>query len=256
MKTIYLDDETPTKSLSIRVTELERFANCPYQYKYWVWNNEDKEALEYGKLVHNYLQAMTVNKERWKRLEDRLRKTGECLRTGELMEYWRLLNSKAILPEAEVLYVEKSMTVCFVINWYNVYLSGTSDLVWSNSLKWDYKTSKVERKQEDLQYKLQWKLYPYLDEIITGEKQLWLEFLVFTKHVTPRFQQLKAEYSYEDSHSLVKYLLDKLTTCYIQDFFPVKPAWTVSCNWCPIKETCDIYKNYKLSQSKPSWQQA
>lgn len=255
MKTIHLDDELPTQSLSIRVTELEKFANCPYQYKYWEWS-DDKDALEYWKQTHLYLQSLTVSDDRWKRIEQSLRKTWECKRTWELIEYWRLLKQKWAFPEwSNVLYLEKQMIVCFVINWYKVYVSGTCDLARDNGLKWDFKTSKWERKEQDVQYKLQWKFYPYLDEIITGESQKWLEFLIFTKHVVPRFQQFLAPYNYDDSWSLMFYLLNKLTKCYIANEFPTKPARTVSCNRCPIKESCIIYEDYKTSQRKLPWQE-
>lgn len=243
MKTVYLDSSEPLEWIEIRVTLLEKFKECPHKYYFdhEISSKEKMEIFEYGKQVHCYLQALSKSPEWWQAILNEYLKTWECKRIWELIEYWKLFMQYAKKPDVDVLWIEKPMTVCFVINWYNVFLTWTADLIWSNAVLRDFKTSKWERKEDDINFKLQCWIYMYMYYITTGCDVNSFEYLIFTKHVKPRFQQMWIEFRWADYYKeKLTELLMYYTNCHRNNNRPYKIG--LHCRWCPLREFCDWYQ--------------
>ena len=234
------------ETLEIRTTSLEGFSNCPMKFKKSVidWN---KDYFEFGKIVHNAVQAYVFNPDirddilefvcEYK--EDYCDKVRAYLNLVDqnILSHWY----RAILNE---------------INWkieihywkYKILIEGTADLVFKRNwvswyLIWDIKTAKAERKEWALEKKLQRYVYTYmLWQKVGFDKVLGFEYMIFTKHVHPRYQCLG---TYNLTQAEMEAKIISLVTAYVyaidhDDRPAIKNQY---CRWCPLKKNkkCPIY---------------
>lgn len=148
------------------------------------------------------------------------------------------------------LFYQKKMELYIHLNPYIFILSWTPDMVWTDYTISDFKTSKSEWKEKDLDWLVQNKVYPRMLKIMSNHPMMMksdefmFDYFVFTKHKEPRFQHLKWKWNYLESQELVLYALRKYRDALIN--WP-EPKENFRCRACPLKNECPLHKSDLLS---------
>ena len=128
---------------------------------------------------------------------------------------------------------------------HEIHLVWTADRVYSDYTIADCKTSKSKWWKNEPDFRLQWRLYPWMRRQTSNLPQLknspnfTFTYFVFTKQVTPQLQIIPLTYSYEDSERLIFHLLHEYVKAYDNDNRqPKKCLW---CKWCPLRTQCPLY---------------
>lgn len=128
----------------------------------------------------------------------------------------------------------------FIVLW-------TPDVVRSDYMMSDFKTSKNKRAVTKPNFEIQCRWYPWMLKLITRHPKLMesddykFEYIVFTKQVTPQMQVLTYEWKYTESESLMLHLLNVYRQSLLSAPKPKKNLWCEK--GCSLKATCPLWTN-------------
>lgn len=242
MRIVFTPLETEYKTLQLRTTELESFHSCAFKHKYAKQEFSNNDALLFGSLTHAVLQAYFFSPE-WgiytleilcREYEDRCKAIGS---------YLNLIDTNWLRDQYKLICTEYKWVAEIEMGKYLIILEGTMDAIArdhnGNYTLIDFKTSKAERKPEQYEAKLQKFIYPWLLSRLVGEDMVKsFDYIIFTKHVTPRLQILKYEVNREEVNKTLKDLLTDYCEAYDTNMW--NPKICTSCFFCPLKTTCPL----------------
>jgi len=227
------------KTIHIRTTTLEKFWNCPMNFKKVEvdWN---KSFFDFWKIAHNAIQAYIFNLDIKDDILDFVCTYKE--------DYCDKITSYLNLVKTEMLWYWYK-PILNEVNWvleihngeYKIEVEGTADLIMKRNnidwyIIWDIKTSKSEWKENMFKNKLQKYVYTYLIwQKVWFDSIFWFEYFIFTKHVHPRIQVL---WEYNITKEKIEEKLISLVISYISclehDEWPaIKNNY---CYSCPLKK--------------------
>lgn len=244
------------KTIQIRTTELENFYHCPYKYKFDEINYSNKDALRFWNNAHSVILSCLLNPN----------KTTEIMEAAHAM-FWEedmmLIRQyvdylyKKYFSRYNIVMTETTMLVEIEAWNYLVIIEGTMDWVSYNPETGkfhllDLKTSKYWRKEEDLPFKLQRIIYPFL---FWADKVEMFDYLIFTKHKwrgetkwkAARDQLFDFTVDKDEVESFIRAVIMEYTSRLTQDVWDARQ--TNQCyyckfgkeNWtCPLKNVIDF----------------
>lgn len=178
------------KTVSIRATQIETFSMCPYMYKFQPPKMDNEEALVFWTTVDAILWAFIVGKDNWYALSDILLQQNPDA-AAHAVYYQNMHKYQEYLKDKTPICTHIKMTYEIEMWDYLVVLSWEMDVLFKNN-EWkfiiaDWKTSKVERDQEQFNSKIQKYLYPFLfSQYVWRENIESFDYLDFTKHAIPK----------------------------------------------------------------------
>jgi len=232
--------------IEIRTTNLESFWLCPMKYRKSKvdWN---KDYFEFGKVVHNAIQAYVFNPGIKSDILEFVceYKPDYC---SKVWSYLNLVDDNILAHWYRAILNEVSWMIEIHYWKYKILIEWTADLIFKRDwvdwyIIWDIKTSKAEWKEWVLEKKLQRFVYTYmLWQKVWFDSVLWFEYMIFTKHVHPRFQSL---WTYKLTQQEMEDKIKSLIVSYIYSLeHDDRPAIKNQyCWWCPLKKNkkCPIY---------------
>ena len=175
----------------IRTTQLEEFINCKYLYRFRPKWTQNQAAMDLGTRMHKSVGSYLHSGRNYKAQEilkqefdtETIRFTDACI---DLVNKHDLPNLLAVeLPYvAEFKVGEDTLAVKWTVDW-----------IVDQDYMIDIKSSANLRKEEVLQYKYQWRIYPVLYSLARGKTDgiVKFDYWIFTKQKTPQFQQFKMD---------------------------------------------------------------
>jgi len=234
------------KTISIRATELEAFYKCAFKHKYQVREFSDSDALLFWNYTHSVLNAYAIKPENWiSTLEFMCMNYTE--RCDVIFKYLWLYDINELQKKYNVVSTEYKNIITHRIWDYKLVIEWTIDCV-SKDIWWDFtlldwKTSKAEWKDDDYEYHIQKYIYSRMfAKLVWQERVKWFDYIIFTKHVTPRFQLLH----YEADFNYINKFMDDLLNAYVES--TEKDLWNPSvskqCFYCSLKNNCPTQKKW------------
>lgn len=230
------------QTISLRTTELESFHTCAFKHRYWKQEFANNDALLFGSLTHAVLQAFFFNEAAGMDTLDIIcQKHDERCKT--IYDYIALIEKENLRAQYPFTCTEFKCVAEIEFGEYLVILEGTIDAICKDSNGWfrliDFKTSKAEWKPETYDNKIQKFIYPRLLAQMVGEDRVTgFDYLIFTKHVTPRLQVLKYDV---DRIAVNQFMKDTLSSyCFALKNSMRNPKVCQVCFFCPVKDTCPL----------------
>lgn len=236
--------------IELHITGLETFMKCPYKSRFQ-WPIKNVEALyEWDiseQLLTNYLY--------WPKLWDEVLK--HFGNSKEFPHFNRLKkhaeNFKKTLSEDSrkdryPIFTQKKMKIKVIYAPYIIYLVWTADRIFNDYHMTDCKTSANKWQEKDLDWKLQWRIYPWMLRYTAwshvhptlAEDTFSFTYFIFTKQVTPQLQILQPTARYSEVQWLVEYLIIKYMDSVINN--KREPRKCLDCKRCDCRTTCPIWK--------------
>ena len=243
MRIIFEPLEADYQTIEIRTTELESFHSCAFKHKFAKVDFSNNDALLFGSLTHTVLQSYFFDPVRGMDTLDILCRSYSD-RCKTIYDYVYLVENNKLLDQYRVICSEYKCVMEIEFGHYLVVLSGTIDGIAKAANNWcytliDFKTSKAERKPEQYEAKLQKFIYPWLLSKIVAEEMVdGFDYIIFTKHVTPRLQILKYKCNRDEINALMKGLISDY--CFALKNNQWNPKICTSCFFCPLKTTCPL----------------
>lgn len=261
-------ESTDFATHEIHPTALEQFMTCPYKFNANIIHTQEPIADTWRNAFYEWditEQLMTAYQYGEKLWDEVLRNFGNSTefpfysRLQKHAQNWKEYLSKApiSIQERYPLFTQKRMTVRILMDadqnannidlpaYHEFYLTWTADRVFSDYTIADCKTAKSKRWKNEADFRLQWRLYPWMRRITSNLPQLKrndnfsFAYYVFTKQVTPQLQVINLNYKYEDSERLIFHLLSELVKSYDND--QREPKKCLACKWCPLRTQCPRY---------------
>ncbi len=252
-------------------TSLEQFMKCPYQYhvadrpelfpdvQFWT-SIQWREAFYTWDIAEQLMTAYQY----WEKLWDEvLRMLWNSTEHPEYQMFYQFAKLRKDLPADSKyktrypLYTQKRMTLRILMDadqnansinipaYHEIRLTWTADRVFSDFTIWDCKTSKSKWWKNEADFRLQWRLYPWMRRVTSNLPQLKkrddfdFTYFVWTKQKTPQLQIIELNYKYDDSERLIYHLLSEYVKAYDNDEWnPKKCLW---CRRCALRNQCPIY---------------
>ena len=234
------------KTIDIRTTNLERFGQCPMNFKKAVvdWK---KEAFEFWKVAHNAIQAYVFNPDIREDILEFVCSYREDY-CDMIRAYMNLVDQNILAHKYKAILNEVQGMIEIHYGNYKILMEGTADLVFKRDwvkwyIIWDIKTSRVEWKEWTLDGKLQRFIYTYMvGQKVGFDNILWFEYMIFTKHKHPRYQCLG---TYNLTQDFLESTIKSKIIAYIyaldHDKWPA--IQNKYCWFCPLKKEkkCPIF---------------
>jgi len=242
MRIVLTPLEEQYQTIALRVTELESYFTCPFKHKFWKQDFANNEALHFGSLTHAVLQAFFFKPKAGIDTLDIICRSYED-RCKIIYNYLKLAEDNKLSEQYNLICTEFKCVIEIEMWKFLIILEGTIDVIsrddQGNYTLIDFKTSKAEWKPEQYENKIQKFLYPWLLAQLVGEEHVKaFDYLIFTKHVTPRLQQLKYVVDWNETNLFLKTLLTNY--CFSFENSMWNPKICQVCFFCPLKATCPL----------------
>lgn len=246
-------------------TGLEQFMKCKYKSKY----DTDKISLSWREAFYtgDIVEQLMTAYQYWEKLWDEvLRNFWNSMEFPNYqMLYWfskiwkdYIKDAPQNIKERYPLFTQKRMTLRILMDadqnaknqfidsptYHEIYLTWTADWIYSDYTIADCKTAKSKWGKNEVDYRLQFRLYPWMRKQTSHLPQLNkptfdFTYIVFVKTKTPWLQVIPVTYNYEDSERLVFHLLTEYIKAYDND--ERNPSKCLDCRRCKLREQCPIY---------------
>lgn len=248
------------KTISVRATQMESFAMCPYMSKFQPPKLDNEESLLFGTLVDAMLWSFVMWSEKWYVLSDLIAKQHTEIAQYAIF-YQNIPAYVEYLKDKSVICTHLKMTYEIEMWDYLIILSWEMDVLFMNDagkyVMADWKTSKSERDQETMNTKIQKYLYPFLlSQYVWRENIEWFDYLVFTKHALPKPKKDGSKstrewprfwlWSHKPEQKYIEDYMYNLFDYYCRSvdenlFIPKQDNW---CFYCKLKKLwqCPVYK--------------
>jgi len=243
MRVILVPLEETYETIQVRTTELESFHTCAFKHKFAKQDFSNNDALLFGSLTHAVLQAYFFKPEAWYDTLDILCRGYED-RCKNIRDYIILTDANRLREQYSLICSEYQVVVEIEMGSHLVILSGTIDAISKEPNNGpytliDFKTSKAEWKPEQFDAKMQKFIYPWLlSKLVWEEMVKGFDYIIYTKHVTPRLQVLKYQCNRQEIEDLIKTILTDYTHALKTNMW--NPKICTSCFFCPLKTTCPL----------------
>jgi len=239
----------------LSVTQIKMYLRCPLQYKFRYIDSlkiPPVSAITLGKSIHSALEANYSQKINTKQdlpvtqiadlfsdfWEEEAKETlfEADERAGEVKdEGIGLINvyHEQISPNIQPKIVEKEFELSFENVSYT--LKGKLDLVDSQDIIIDHKTSKRSMQVESILSDLQLTCYALAYRQVLGLKERALRFDVMVRNKKPKIQQLETQRTEEDINRFLKVLAYVSKAIHSNIFYPNENYF---CGVCGYKELC------------------
>lgn len=231
-------------TISVRATNLEKFINCPMNYKYSPPVDPDKMAFIFGTALH-MLVEMHVQ---WLENQDAV--------DAILHKFWvkerKMLKALTMcfmdhLKERNLEYVmsEYSMTHRYEDVWQQPILEWTFDLLFKEQdgtyVVVDIKTANKAWDEEHIEGVKQRQIYPAL-----LKSECWIdvkrfEYRIMNKTLSPKLQEVVFDIP-EGNDDIVKTYMANLVVAEDTLTFPAKRNYW--CRFCPLRDLCNKPKEW------------
>jgi putative RecB family exonuclease len=245
----------PMEQKHISVTQMKMYLRCPLQYKFRyidLLKIPPVSALTLGKSIHsalegNYSQKIETKKDlpseqvidifsdSW---ENNVKETTfeEDEKPGEVKDDGVKLVSiyhKQVSPTIQPKLVEKEFNLAFENVDYT--LKGYIDLIDTEDIIIDHKTTKRSMNQEDVSSDLQLSCYAMAYRFLFGGLEKELRFDVMVRNKTPKIQQITTTRTQEDINRFLKVLAYVSKAIKSGIFYPNK---NFMCSVCGYVKLC------------------
>jgi putative RecB family exonuclease len=235
--------EEKKELIDIRCTALETFNNCPAKYKYYNDWDGTNDILEFGTLVHRYMELL---------VSDSLTEVGEALILSDLP-----IGKRQWIQEAGQLVLEyiKENKLTYIISEYSmketfedvqIHFHGTFDMLVQDENgdyhMLDFKTAKSARDDKHIDEVLQKKAYPWLLERAQGIEVKSFKYIILVKTVKPKMQIYSYDTDETDNDTMIGIMSNLREATDTGDF---KPKANYQCRFCKGKMACPAFSyNY------------
>lgn len=270
-RTKNINTDQPSQIHELHPTWMEQFMKCPYQYHVadrpelfpdvkFGTSETAREAFYTWDIAEQLMTAYQY----WEKLWDEvLRILWNSTEHPEYQMFYQFAKLRKDLPADSKyktrypLYTQKRMTLRILMDadqnansinipaYHEIRLTWTADRVFSDFTIWDCKTAKSKWWKNEPDFKLQWRLYPWMWRQVSNLPQLKkrddfdFTYFVWTKQKTPQLQIIELNYKYDDSERLIYHLLSEYIKAYDNDEWnPKKCLW---CKRCPLRQQCPRY---------------
>lgn len=244
-------------------TGLEQFMACPYRFKHD--NSRTSDNWRNAFYTWDIAEQLMTAYQYWEKLWDEVLRLfwnstefNDYQMLYQFAKLWKELPADSKYKTRYPLYTQKRITLRILMDadpnanrmdasssYHEIYLVWTADRVFSDFTMWDCKTSKIKWSKNEADFRLQFRLYPWMRRITSNLPQLKkrddfdFTYFVWTKQKTPQLQIIELNYKYDDSERLVYHLLSEYVKSYDSDEW--NPKKCLACRRCALRNKCPLY---------------